>query len=198
MMNTTVYLIRHGEVENPKDIFYERAAGFPLSNKGIEQAKQTARFLKNIPIEAIYSSPLLRTKMSAEIIKKVLGLTKVYFSKDLLEVKTKFAGKTFSYIKSINYDIFAKSKNNPDGETEGEVLKRMEGFLSKILKKHKAKFIAVLTHGDLIMLIKSKILNRPTSNASIRMNGDYIQQGCVYKAVFEGNEPVSIQSVFKI
>lgn len=72
-MNTihtnTLYLVRHGE--NPANITHEfsyRIVDYSLTPKGILQAEQTAIFLKNIPIDAIYSSPLKRACETAQII----------------------------------------------------------------------------------------------------------------------------------
>ena len=39
--------IRHGEVENPKDIYYVNVPGYKLSNKGKKQAEETGEYLKS-------------------------------------------------------------------------------------------------------------------------------------------------------
>ena len=75
--------IRHGEVENPKDIYYVNVPGYRLSNKGKKQAEETGEYLKsqNFNYEII-SSPLLRARQTAEIISKVISV-KINFD-DLL------------------------------------------------------------------------------------------------------------------
>lgn len=56
-----IYLIRHGE----KEIF---PGDPPLTEKGIEQAKKTANYLKDQKVVGIWSSPSLRTRQTAEYI----------------------------------------------------------------------------------------------------------------------------------
>lgn len=72
-MNTTrtntLYLVRHGE--NPANITHEfsyKLVDYSLTPKGLLQAEQTAQWLKNTPIDAIYSSPLKRAHETAQAI----------------------------------------------------------------------------------------------------------------------------------
>ena len=65
-----IFLIRHGNTEfNEKKIFRGHF-DVPLDKNGIKQAEKTGKFLKDINIDAIYSSPLNRACNTAEIIKK--------------------------------------------------------------------------------------------------------------------------------
>ncbi len=62
---TTVHLVRHGEVHNPTKVLYGRLPGFRLSDRGLEQAAVTARFLAGRDIAAVISSPLERAQQTA-------------------------------------------------------------------------------------------------------------------------------------
>ena len=77
--------IRHGEVENPKDIYYVDVPGYKLSNKGKKQAEETGEYLRshNLNYEII-SSPLLRARQTAEIISKVISVN-INFDDSLYE-----------------------------------------------------------------------------------------------------------------
>lgn len=71
----TVYLVRHAE--NPANITKEfscRKVDYPLTQKGILQAQQTAVYFRDERIDAIYSSPLKRAVQTAEIIGNALDL----------------------------------------------------------------------------------------------------------------------------
>lgn len=76
MPATTIHFVRHGEVENPEHLLYERLPGFHLSNRGVRMAKATAHYFATAPqmreISAIYSSPLERTRETAREIEKAL------------------------------------------------------------------------------------------------------------------------------
>ncbi len=92
-MTTNIYLVRHGEVYNPKQIVYGRLPRFGLSEKGRVEIEKTAEFLSDKKIEAIYSSPLLRARQTAGIIQMRLKLPKIMLLKNLLEAKTSLEGK---------------------------------------------------------------------------------------------------------
>ncbi len=62
---TTVHLVRHGEVHNPTKVLYGRLPGFRLSDRGLEQAAVTARFLAGRDIAAVIASPLERAQQTA-------------------------------------------------------------------------------------------------------------------------------------
>src|SRR6266700_7514412 len=117
-MQTTIYLIRHGEVKNPDNIIYARLPKFDLSANGKKQAEQAAEFLKDKHIEAIYSSPLERAKQTAEIIQKELDLPEIYFSDQILEVRTSYEGKKFSSLDKLQSEVYLKPLSPTDETTE--------------------------------------------------------------------------------
>ena len=68
-------LIRHGESEGDVKKIHEGRADLPLTEKGIEQAKKAAEFIKNnYNVNAVYSSTLDRAKKTGEYIAKECGL----------------------------------------------------------------------------------------------------------------------------
>ena len=56
-MGTTIHLVRHGEVENPKGVIYGRLPGYHLSERGKRQAEQSADRLKDADIGLIVVEP---------------------------------------------------------------------------------------------------------------------------------------------
>lgn len=185
-MNTKIFFVRHGEVNNPNKVWYGRLPGFSLSSNGKKQMSETAQQLCKNKIDAIYSSPLLRAKQSAVIISNILNLP-INYSDDLLEIKSSMQGKTFAYILycSIKLNIFASPKNKILGETIEDVAQRMKKFIARIIKKHKGKNIVVVTHGDPIMIVKAQIKRLPIEINSIRPIKGYIQPGEIYMAEFK-------------
>ena len=91
-MGTTIYLIRHCSYQNPKDIMTFRLPGYALNSQGRQEAQKIADFFKkNGQIAKIYSSPILRTKQTAQIIAKSLNL-KASVTPLLIEVDSPFKG----------------------------------------------------------------------------------------------------------
>ena len=68
-MATRVIIVRHGQsTYNAKKIIQGRCDESVLTAQGIADAQQVGETLKEIPIDAIYCSPLQRAKLTAEII----------------------------------------------------------------------------------------------------------------------------------
>lgn len=62
------YFIRHGQIASNLNKVYSGRSDETLTEAGREQVRQAARELADIEIDAVYSSPLTRTRQSAEII----------------------------------------------------------------------------------------------------------------------------------
>lgn len=79
---TTVYLVRHAKsIGNTERIFQGRS-NLGLSAEGRAQLPQLAERFRNIPLEAVYSSPLQRAVQTAEAVSHYHHLpiqTEVYF-----------------------------------------------------------------------------------------------------------------------
>ncbi|MCL4419149.1 histidine phosphatase family protein, partial [Patescibacteria group bacterium] len=88
-MNTTIFLIRHGQIDNPKNVIYGGNLELKLTEEGGKQIEEIARKIKKMGfnITKIYSSPMKRTISSSKIIEKVFGLkTGIILEKDLKDV----------------------------------------------------------------------------------------------------------------
>jgi probable phosphoglycerate mutase len=72
---TRLYLVRHGQsVANVTWQFSYKRFDPPLTELGREQAQITAEYLRAIPVDAMYASPMLRARQTAEIFKAAIGL----------------------------------------------------------------------------------------------------------------------------
>ena len=105
--------LRHGEVQNEKDVFYANLPGFYLSSKGEMQAKDAAKKIKKLfNIEKIVTSPLLRARQTAIIVNEELN-TDIDVSYNIIEWSGPYEwiGKTIEEIKLT--DSFKNYNNNP-------------------------------------------------------------------------------------
>src|SRR5438270_10127323 len=71
---TTLVLVRHGVTEETGPILSGRRPGIGLSEKGREQAGAAGRRLADLPVAAVYSSPLERCRQTAEAVAAPHGL----------------------------------------------------------------------------------------------------------------------------
>jgi broad specificity phosphatase PhoE len=198
-MHTTIYLIRHGEVHNPKGILYGRLPGYGLSENGKKEIAQTAEFLKNKKIDAIYTSPLLRAHETGEIIREKLKLPIKELSKSLFEVKTSFQGKKFADLSPDQSEVYNPKTRGADDETIEEIAKRMHRFVERLGRLHPGKQFVCIGHGDPIMALRALVNNFPMTVDSIREGKGYkyIQHGEVLELQITRDGSITIKSVFQ-
>ena len=96
---SSFYFIRHGETNiNLENRFYPSDEDTPLNETGRMQSLKTGKFLKNFRIgeqryfDAIYSSPLIRAKETADIISHQLGLDIIEDDRLIEETEGLYAG----------------------------------------------------------------------------------------------------------
>jgi broad specificity phosphatase PhoE len=91
---TTVHLLRHGEVQNPKGILYGRLPGFHLSGLGRKMAERVASTLAPRDITYLVSSPLERAQETAEPSARALDL-QIHTDPRVIEATNVFEGQRF-------------------------------------------------------------------------------------------------------
>ena len=144
------FLIRHGEADNnvlgicSKDSSDEHH----LTEKGRGQVLVSAQGLKDKKIDLIIASPYFRTKETAEILAKELGIDKIIEEERIGEVDAgDFSGKLVSeyyeYFSSLE-ERFIKSPEG--GENLNDVRKRVAEFLYNTDEKYSDKNILVVSH----------------------------------------------------
>lgn len=180
------FLLRHGETiykAKKKEFTYPplpKNIAVKLSNKGKKQIKVTAKKLKKAGIDLIFSSDFSRTKQTAKIVDKELGIGKVYFDKRLRDVNLGiYHGRL---IKDFYRDFPVDSKNRfnkkpKKGETWNEVRKRMLSVFKEIERRYKRKTILIVSHGDPLWLLEGAIKNWPIAKLLRERQNNYIKVG---------------------
>ena len=141
-----ICLIRHGETDWNSLGKFQGREDIPLNRIGIEQIQKAANYLRKSGWDEIISSPLLRAKMSAEIICKEIDLRNIHEEIDFMERDLgKISGMTREEAE----------RNFPDGNYEGmEPLEKLQdrttNALIKWAEKLNDKNIIIMTHGAAI------------------------------------------------
>jgi broad specificity phosphatase PhoE len=94
MSQTTVHLVRHGEVFNPDGVLYGRLPGFRLSDVGEQMAVLAAGALAGHDVTVVRSSPLERAVQTAAPMAAQFGVEPTTDDR-LIESDNVFEGKTF-------------------------------------------------------------------------------------------------------
>jgi len=148
---TRISLVRHASVYNPSNIFYGRLPGFSISKGGQLEAALTALALKDLTIDEIISSPLLRCRQTAAEILKYHPHLKLRQSSLITEVLTPFEGKSEDLVHSRNGDVYTGTDQNY--EQPEDILLRVQKFLFKTRRTFGGKHVVAVTHGDIIFFM---------------------------------------------
>jgi len=157
-----IYLARHGQDEdNAKSILNGRR-DMPLTDKGIEQAKEVAQKIKKTKIhfDKVYASPLQRAYKTAEIITDTIGCEKPVKLEGLIERNFGImTGKSHKQIEKIcspntlNTETATYFLSPRGAETFPQLIERSEKLLEHLNKKHKNGNILLVSHGDMGKMI---------------------------------------------
>ena len=93
-MASSVHVIRHGEVDNPKKILYGRQPGWRLSERGQEMAQVIGEWSKSIDLGALHVSPLQRAQETAAPISATHNV-EITTDERLIEASNIFEGEPF-------------------------------------------------------------------------------------------------------
>lgn len=181
---TTIYLVRHGDVYNPDGVFYERIAGFRLSDLGHLQAKTLGDFLAQKNISVIYASPLERAQETASYIQAHYPHLSVITDERLIEVSSVKRGQKQKDLTLERWNFYKPAYTKLGGEKLSDIWKRMNRFFRDIVKKHKGESIVAVSHGDPIMISSVKHRGRKLSIAAIR-DAEYVETAKGFELVFE-------------
>lgn len=150
---TTFFLVRHGEGEqNVLRILNSLSEGerFGLTEAGRAQVEVTAGELAGEDIDAIYSSPIRRTRETAEIISIATGVG-IVFDERLRETDFGvWSGRSADDFWKKYPDPASRLDGNPEDGLEGfrAMRSRLGEFLREALVEHAGKKIILVSHGD--------------------------------------------------
>jgi len=160
-------LIRHGENEFTKK--HKLAGHTPdvhLNERGLGQARALADALKDVPIKAIYSSPLERAIETATPVAAVRGL-EVQIDPGLIETDYgKWQGRSLASLRlqkiwKVIQGAPSRAKF-PEGETFYECQTRIVAALDSIGRNYKPQdMVACVFHADPIKLAVAHYIGLP-------------------------------------
>lgn len=145
-------MMRHGEAQNnvQNKINSNPATRnkYPLSLKGRMEVEKTAKKLALLGVDIIVASDFRRTRETAEIVAKSVGIKKVLLEKKFREVNTGiFDGKKGSDYQTFFSSLLEKFvKKPPKGETLRNVAKRVYEGIASLEEKYDRKNILIVSH----------------------------------------------------
>ncbi|MCD8212112.1 MAG: GNAT family N-acetyltransferase [Oscillospiraceae bacterium] len=153
MAVTKVYLIRHAEAEGN---LYRRLHGWydgMVTKNGFRQIDALAERFRDVPVDAVYCSDLLRTRLTAESITRYKDIP-VNPSPDFREIGMgiweDLPFGQVAFMEPEMYGLF--SENSPEynvqyGETFEQVRTRMTEGILDLARMWEGNTVAVFSHG---------------------------------------------------
>ncbi len=161
-------LVRHGENDYTKtNKLAGRLPGVHLNEHGQKQAQALGEALKDVPIKAIYSSPLERAMETASPIAESHKLT-IQQEPDLMDTDIgKWQGKSLASLRLTKAWKIVQSAPSrfrfPEGESFIDAQTRYVDTLERIIKTHHKPqdVVVVVFHADPIKMAVSHFLGMP-------------------------------------
>jgi probable phosphoglycerate mutase len=168
---TTLILVRHGVTAHTAEKRFSGGLGSSnpgLTDEGRDQVRATAEWLKPIAdeVDVVISSPVRRTRESAEIIGEVLG--------NAVEVEEGFAEMEFGVWDGLTFaEVAEKHKDELDqwlgsldhapggGESFRAVEERVLAARDRVIAEHNGKTIVVVGHVTPIKTLVAHALDAP-------------------------------------
>lgn len=189
----TIYLARHGETEANINHICSGFSDSPLTENGINQAKDLGRRLKDVHFDAVFSSDIWRAHHTAKLALLDRQLT-ITTSKLLREKNfgafeerpysehKKEIENILNQMKIITDKERFKIKASPTEESEEEAVVRFIRALREISLAYLGKTIFIVSHGATMRLLlthlgfgtRQELLGSVTNTAHVVLESDGI------------------------
>lgn len=141
--------MRHGEVHNPTRVLYGRLPGFGLSADGRGMARSAAEYIHSLerPVGSLISSPLQRTRESAEPFEELFGI-EPRVDERVIEPTNVFEGRRMSRAlrNPLNWRHLRTPATPSWGEPYLEVVARMTAAMDEAWESTEAGDAVIVSH----------------------------------------------------
>lgn len=161
---TTLVLIRHGVTASTGTRLggHTRAE---LDARGVAQAQAAGERIADLPVKAVYASPLPRTWQTAEHVAAALGRP-LRPAEGLVEVDYgRWTDRTLKQVaRTKRWQVVQTTPSLvafPDGETIRAAQMRAVDAVERLVHAHRRDVIAAVSHADVIKALVAFYLGQP-------------------------------------
>ena len=162
-MTTTIHLVRHGEVENPKGVIYGRLPGYNLSERGQRQAAAAGERLADRDVGAIWASPLERAQETAAAIAAHHEI-EIVTDERLIESDTTLEGvgkSITAFMRSPKHWWALRNPWRPSwGETFLEIKLRMMAAIDDAVEAAGGRDVVIVSHQTPVLVARAALSQR--------------------------------------
>ncbi|MCJ7606439.1 MAG: histidine phosphatase family protein [Thermoplasmata archaeon] len=170
MATLELILIRHGETDWNREKVFRGWRDVRINKTGIAQADATAEALRDKVFEAVYTSPLKRSVVTARRIAKPHGVDLRYKTGFMDINYGTWEGLTASKVEASYPALYQKWLENPGkvkfpgGESTRKAWKRVNSALREVLWTHGTGTVVIVSHRVPLKLMTAYLLDRKLSS----------------------------------
>jgi probable phosphoglycerate mutase len=147
-----VLLVRHGQTATTGRVLPGRAPGLHLAEQGQEQARRAAERISKLRVDAVYASPLERTRETAAPIARATG-HRVRSAKGLLECDFgEWTGAELAGLRKLpewrQVQATPSTFRFPGGESFLDMQRRIWDEIERLVALHPGGTIVAVSHAD--------------------------------------------------
>ena len=167
-----VYFVRHGQSQHNLE---KKASGWstaPLSELGHEQARAIAPLFRDIRMDKVFSSDLLRARQTAE---DVLPGCNPILSDKIREISVgNISGSLRTELKEKYGEVYTNAQSNHDytpfdGENDDMICERVFAFMRELEKLEVCENVAVFGHEGTVHQMLNYVLKTRTDIKWLRI-----------------------------
>ena len=147
----SLYYVRHGQTNWNAEYKLQGRNDIPLNEQGIKQAQKTKELFKEIHIDKIFCSPLIRAQQTAKEINKI--------TKCEIVTENRLEERCFGELEGMDMKLnhgylwsFEKPLC-PGAESMPDFFKRVQSFLEEKKEDIKNKNYLIVAHGGVYLPI---------------------------------------------
>ena len=170
---TALLLVRHAETDDNVSMRLSGWTDTDLTQRGESQVELLADHFKRHhgQIDALYSSPLIRARRTAEAIGALTGHTPILLD-DLREMYFgELDGRPFEELREAYAHLLEADENSeledfvwPSGESRSGFTSRVTRATNHIARQHPGRAVGIVTHGGFIATLLTVVNGESAAN----------------------------------
>jgi len=158
----TLILVRHAAHDRVDRILCGRMPGVALGQAGLDQAEVLGEALQRHAPDALFTSPLERARMTAEVLGAMLNLTP-QVTPALTEIDCgEWTGREFAELQEdprwLRWNRERAASRPPGGETMEEAGLRVLDFARTLRTRYPNGVVTLVSHADVIKATLAAVL----------------------------------------
>lgn len=150
---TKIILVRHCEAQGNHERVFQGATDCDITERGERQLEALSERFRTVEFDALYSSPLLRARRTAEAVNRHHGLP-MAIEPGLREINAgHWEGKKWADFPRLYPDEARDWNLSPwnfapeGGETMRQVYERITGTILDLAERERGRTVAAVSHG---------------------------------------------------